>query len=537
MEAFQSPRVSLAFSYFAKDAAAHNAVTGRPSHQATRRNAEKAASLGIPIRAGVIDFGHVQEAIEDLKSIGVTKVATDRVRHIGRGGDKTPAPAELCGRCGQDVAAVSADGDVSPCIFTRWLSAGNVRQTPLADILRSPQMAAALATIPPRPAHGRLRPEPGMPPRIPALLLRSPELSSPSMTHAPLEPDLATLIEQHTGPILEAARTPRGFTSDYTGIIRAASGRVFVKAVRDPGRLASSLEREAAINPAVQHLSPALRWQARGHGWLALGFQHAPGKHASFTPGSPDLPAVTRAIDRIATITLPPVAQDWRESRYDRYANGTAALFAGGTLLHGDINPDNLLTGPDGDVTIVDWSWPTHGAAFIDPACLVIQLIAAGHTPPRPKAGQHGAPPGTKPTRSRRRVRRRHRPHAPAIRATRPRTLAQGHDHRRRQLGRAPRTGTSKTQRTPRRRTPATPATHRNNYPRTTFTCNFDTECTHGCSRHGRESSAPRCPRPRPDDVRAKAEVKVKVNGKAAPRGALLYPRLSREEFGGYFWV
>jgi hypothetical protein len=37
---------------------------------------------------------------------------------------------------------------------------------------------------------------------------------------------------------------------------------VFVKAVRDPGRLASSLEREAVINPAVQHVSPALRWQA-----------------------------------------------------------------------------------------------------------------------------------------------------------------------------------------------------------------------------------------------------------------------------------
>jgi hypothetical protein len=201
------------------------------------------------------------------------------------------------------------------------------------------------------------------------------------MTHTPLESDLAALIEPRTGPILEAARTPRGYTSDYTGIIRAVSGRVFVKAVRDPGRLASSLEREAAINPAVQHISPALRWQARGRGWLALGFQHAPGMHARFAPGSPDLPAVVHAIERISRITLPPAAQDWRESRYDRYASGTTGLFAGGTLLHGDINPDNLLVGPDGDVTIVDWSWPTHGAAFIDPACLVVQLIAAGHTP------------------------------------------------------------------------------------------------------------------------------------------------------------
>lgn len=203
------------------------------------------------------------------------------------------------------------------------------------------------------------------------------------MTHAPLEPDLAALIEPRTGPILEAARTPRGYTSDYTGIIRAASGRVFVKAVRDPGRLTSSLEREAAINPAVRHVSPALRWQARGHGWYALGFQHAPGTHASLAPGSPDLPAVTRAIEHISTIPLPPAARDWRENRYDRYASGTAGLLAGDTLLHGDINPDNLLVAPDGNATIVDWSWPTHGAAFIDPACLAVQLIAAGHTPAR----------------------------------------------------------------------------------------------------------------------------------------------------------
>ena len=261
-----------------------------------------------------------------------------------------------------------------------------------------------------------------------------------------MEPDLAALIEPHTGPIQEAARTPRGYTSDYTGTVCAASGRVFVKAVRDPGRLVSSLGREAAVNPAVRHISPALHWQARGRGWYALGFQHAPGTHASFAPGSPDLPAVTRAIERIAATTPPPAARDWRENRYDRYASGTAGLFAGPTLLHGDINPDNLLIGPDGNVTVVDWSWPTHGAAFIDPACLVVQLIAAGHPPPHAQnwaarcTAWRDADPG-----SHRRIRRRHPPHAPAVRTTRPRTLAQSDNRRRHQLGRAPTTGTSTT--------------------------------------------------------------------------------------------
>jgi hypothetical protein len=203
------------------------------------------------------------------------------------------------------------------------------------------------------------------------------------MTHTAPDTDLAALIEPYTGPILEAARTPRGFSSDYTGIIHGSTGRVFVKAVRDPGPNTTSLEREAAINPAVQHVSPALRWQARGHGWFALGFQYAPGTHATFEPGSPDLPAVVGAIERISRITLPDIARDWRESRWDRYADGTAGLFTGDTLLHTDINPDNLLIGPDGEVTIVDWSWPTHGAAFIDLACLAVQLVAAGHSPPQ----------------------------------------------------------------------------------------------------------------------------------------------------------
>ena len=152
---FQSPRVSLAFSYFASDPAAHNAVTRRPSHAATRRNAETAARLGIPIRAGVIDFGHTRGALADLKSIGITMTSSDRVRRIGRGGSGTPAPSELCGHCGQDAVAVGADGDISPCVFTRWLTAGNVRDTSLADILGGPGMATALAAIPARSLRSR----------------------------------------------------------------------------------------------------------------------------------------------------------------------------------------------------------------------------------------------------------------------------------------------------------------------------------------------------------------------------------------------
>ena len=40
-------------------------------------------------------------------------------------------------------------------------------------------------------------------------------------------------------------------------------------------------------------------------------------------------------------------------------------LIDGDALLHTDFNPLNLLLGPD-RTSIIDWAWPTRGAAFID---------------------------------------------------------------------------------------------------------------------------------------------------------------------------
>jgi MoaA/NifB/PqqE/SkfB family radical SAM enzyme len=148
-ELFRHPRLNLAFSYYSSSDAVHNAVTQRPTHGLTRRNALKAVSLGIRIRAGVIDFGDKEAAVADLKSMGITKITTDRVREIGRGGG-TEDTGELCGHCGEDVAAVSADGDVTPCILSRWMARGNVHDTSLGEILASPEWSSTIATLPRR---------------------------------------------------------------------------------------------------------------------------------------------------------------------------------------------------------------------------------------------------------------------------------------------------------------------------------------------------------------------------------------------------
>jgi hypothetical protein len=187
------------------------------------------------------------------------------------------------------------------------------------------------------------------------------------------------LVERSAGPVSEVRHAERGYSSDVTAVAECAAGPLFIKAVRETSRQASSMAREADINPYVRSVSPALRWRLSEAGWIILAFDAAPGRHADFAPGSPDLPAVTGAIDAIGRIKCPDVARDWPETRWDRFS-GATAVFTGNSLLYTDINPDNMLI-RDGGISVVDWSWPTRGAAFIDPACLVVQLVAAGHGP------------------------------------------------------------------------------------------------------------------------------------------------------------
>ncbi|MEW2530314.1 protein kinase [Streptomyces sp. NPDC047071] len=193
------------------------------------------------------------------------------------------------------------------------------------------------------------------------------------------------LIHPHTGAVGHVRTPARGFSSDFAAVVEGEKGRFFVKAMFNvPGGRKDSLLREQAINPFVQPLSPSLVWSAGGDedGWIILGFEVIEGRASRFEKGSSDLSAVVETLDRIAGLGLPEAAKGWSEDRWDGFATSAseAALFRGNTLVHSDINPSNIIIGERG-TWVVDWSWPTRGAAFIDPGCLVVQLIAAGHTP------------------------------------------------------------------------------------------------------------------------------------------------------------
>ncbi|MCL6297880.1 radical SAM protein [Streptomyces kronopolitis] len=151
-DAFTEFDIKLATSYYSASAQDHDKVTNlRGSHRRTRRNIEKALSLGIPLRGGVVAVNtqqRVHEAAEDLTALGVDQVGRDRARAFGRASrGATPTIADLCGHCGYEKCAIGPTGDVWPCVLGRFLRIGNVLETPLSEIWGGARMTDVLAEI------------------------------------------------------------------------------------------------------------------------------------------------------------------------------------------------------------------------------------------------------------------------------------------------------------------------------------------------------------------------------------------------------
>lgn len=150
---FEGGGVSLGTSWYASDPAVHAKITGTlDSFSRTRANLAEAVRRKIPVRAGIVEVVAEQDiasARDELAAIGLTNVSTDHVRRVGRAAHgQLPGRSQLCGRCGDGRAAISSDGDVSPCVLGRFLVAGNVRVTPLPDILSGSAWGEIVGSIP-----------------------------------------------------------------------------------------------------------------------------------------------------------------------------------------------------------------------------------------------------------------------------------------------------------------------------------------------------------------------------------------------------
>lgn len=201
----------------------------------------------------------------------------------------------------------------------------------------------------------------------------------PRPTQARLDwENVRSLIEDR--PVLCSRRSPsrRGSTprslSPYARAVVRPSSRDYAATIAGSGP--SNGKRRSTRTCC--RVAPQLRWHVETDGWNLLGFEHILGRRVDCSPGSPDLPKVVHVMRRLGEIPCPALPMKQAEQRWSSYT-GTPELFAGERLLHTEWSPGNVVVN---DVAhLVDWAWPTRGAAWIDPARWVVWLVASGHSP------------------------------------------------------------------------------------------------------------------------------------------------------------
>ncbi|MFJ3904206.1 phosphotransferase [Streptomyces sp. NPDC090025] len=204
-------------------------------------------------------------------------------------------------------------------------------------------------------------------------------------TWADLPDTLRTRIAERLAAVGSAEPVAGGFTPGVRVRMPVEGGRAaFVKAIPADDALASMYRTEGAVNLTLPpRVGPRLLATLEADGWVVLAFDHVEGRHPDLSPGGSDLPLVMTAVAALAAPLSPP---PWPEAPefashpvVDR-ATAQHRAMRGNTLLHCDIRSDNLLIGPEG-VLFVDWALAHRGAAWLDAALLIPQLIMAGHGP------------------------------------------------------------------------------------------------------------------------------------------------------------
>ncbi|MEV8347012.1 phosphotransferase family protein [Streptomyces niveus] len=221
-------------------------------------------------------------------------------------------------------------------------------------------------------------------------------------------------IEDQLGSPVVAAETQHGgFSPGMAAIVRCADdSEYFIKAVNpDLNPVSPQLYRdEARFSAALPNGMPVprLRHVYDDGDWIALVFDAINGR----TPELPWAPAaVRRLMETIQTLGTTPLAgglidlpsvpdrlahsfsayrrlartpQDltaWERGNIERLvAAAESALepMAGGSLVHLDLRADNIVLAHDGGAYIVDWSWASSGAPWLDKVCFLVNVATYG---------------------------------------------------------------------------------------------------------------------------------------------------------------
>ena len=211
-------------------------------------------------------------------------------------------------------------------------------------------------------------------------------------------------VQGHVGLVTTATDVTAGQNSDISAVLqRQDAAPVFLKGVHGVSPRMRWLRNETATAPLTRGLSPAVLFSEDVDGWLIVGFEHVTGRPASLAPGSPDLPIVAHAVNRIGTLPgagLRPLRQRWAVTDWWRklatetpdviagwdvdeamaWAARFPALADGDRLVHTDLHGDQFLI-RECTARVIDWGYPGAGAAWVDTAFVVLRLVEAGHAP------------------------------------------------------------------------------------------------------------------------------------------------------------
>ncbi len=233
--------------------------------------------------------------------------------------------------------------------------------------------------------------------------------------------------------IVQARSQPGGFSPGAAERVLTAGGRrAFVKAVSaaQNERSVQMYRQEAQVSAALPPGVPAPRLLGRYDDgeWAVLVLQDVEGRHPLTPWTRAELDAVLATLAVLAELTTPcPMPElpraaallggdlsGWQRLADDPPADldpwaaahlpelvelgaaGVAAL-GGDTVAHTDLRADNLLVGPDGTVTLVDWPWACVGAAWLDTAMIMVNVNLFGGHDVDALLAAHAAPLGARP--------------------------------------------------------------------------------------------------------------------------------------------
>ena len=157
---------SLAFSFYSYKDRVHDLITTKKGSWAkTLDSIRLALKMAIPLRVSVVKMNHnkedVLETIKFLKSAGVKNAKINNVEPVGRGCSNELIASDILNQqiitkpffpkinpdmfwrnrtghnCFSEQICVGANGDIYPCLAERQISYGNIKLTPLVDILFS----------------------------------------------------------------------------------------------------------------------------------------------------------------------------------------------------------------------------------------------------------------------------------------------------------------------------------------------------------------------------------------------------------------